>query len=214
MQVDIEQYISALRAGIGAVPPVLMGHRLAGGTHRRMAPLPIRGATPHHADAGHGSLGDVGLSQLPVGQRSAPCRAAIAATPHPTRKHSRSSIRDPTGPIPLTPVGAGLDLGGSPTSQPRPISRIERAEEVWVEEEEWHGEVVQREAAALPEVAAMTEVGQASNGRWSARPPDRSPSAPAARPSRDPLWHDRDAPSSRATYRILTTRPRRDRRPR
>ena len=69
----------------------------------------------------------------------------------------------------------------------------------------------QRDRAALPDLAAMTEVAEAPHGRRVARPP-AVPSALAGL-FPDPSWHAPDAPSSRARvpHRILTTRPRRDR---
>ena len=177
MQVDIEQYISALRAGIGIVPPVLWAIVLLGGPTAGwlLYQFVVQPRTVRMRGSDRSAMW-VCHSCRSVNDLRMPRCYRCDATPDEEALEVIDSR--PTGPIPLTPVGPGLDLGGSPTSLPRPISRIERADEVWVEEEEWHGEVVQREAAALPEVAAMTEVGQASNGRWSARPPGPIPVGP------------------------------------
>ena len=93
----------------------------------------------------------------------------------------------PTGPIRLAPVGSGLDLGSRPNPKPRPISQIERADEVWVEDETMEALQAQRDRAALPDLAAMTEVAEAPHGRRVARPP-AVPSAPAGL-FPDPPWH-------------------------
>ena len=84
----------------------------------------------------------------------------------------------PTGPIPLSPVGPGLDLGRI-ADLPAAADLPDRASRRGV----GRGRGVARRGrparrAALPEVAAMTEVGQASNGRWSARPPGLIPVGP------------------------------------
>ena len=123
---------------------------------------------------------------------------------------------NPTGPIRLTPVGPGLDLGGGRTTNRAPISRIERAEDVWVEDEASRQLQAQQDRAALPDVAAMTEVAEAPHGRRVARPADTRAGRTGPPPSADPLSHDPDVPSSpaRAPHGILTTRPRRDRRAR
>jgi hypothetical protein len=84
----------------------------------------------------------------------------------------------PAGPIRLTPVGPGLDLGGRTTDGPRPISRIERADEVWVEDEAMEALQARQDRAALPDLAAMTEVAEAPGGRRVARPPKPVPVGP------------------------------------
>jgi len=169
VQVDVEQYIQLLRAGIGLVPPVLIAIVLLGGPTAgwllyRFVVQPrnvrMRGGdrTAMWVCASCRSVNDLRMPR---------CYRCDAA---PDEEELEVIDAHPTGPIRLSPVGPGLDLGGPATVRPRPISRIERASEVW-EDEAWQEEVeVRRDRVALPEVAAMTEVGQAANGRWAARP--------------------------------------------
>ena len=57
----------------------------------------------------------------------------------------------PAGPVRLTPVGPGLDLGGaSVVGGPRPITQIGLAPDVWaVEEDDWGAEVEDDQAGPL-----------------------------------------------------------------
>jgi hypothetical protein len=180
VQVDIGYWIETLRVGIAAVPPALIAMVLLGGPTAawllyRFVVQPrssrYRGVDPSAMwiCPSCRSVNDMRLA------RCYRCDAAQADVevidPHPT------------GPIRLTPVGPGLDLGGPgrATGGPRPITRIERAHEVWELDDDWGAEVAE-DRAALPDVAAMTEVVQAPGGRRAARPPS-IPVVPGPRPA-------------------------------
>ena len=90
----------------------------------------------------------------------------------------------PIGPIHLTAVGPGLNLGRRDVASETggaPIARIERAATVWIEDEMWAELEARRDRAAMPDVAAMTELVEAPHGRRLARPPAVIPIAPARR---------------------------------
>jgi hypothetical protein len=119
---------------------------------------------------------------------------------------------DPSGPSRLAPVGPGLNLGAPGTSMrpgPIPILQTQQAAMDTVPRrdttsEDWDEEVGE-DRAALPDVAAMTEVIEVPRMRRSARDPGPIPVGPGrpavARPrrvavvgqSRDP---DDDSPAA------------------
>ena len=192
MQFDFGQLIDTVRAGIGAVPPVIMAIILLGGptagwllyrfvVQPRTARMRLRGLDP---------------SAMWV---CASCRSVNAL--RLSRCYRCDALRldgdlevvdtHPAGPVRLTPVGPGLDLGGPGRSagRPRPISHIDRAPEIWVEQsDEWDGwnteEELEQDRVALPDLAAMTEVP----GRPSVAHPavERPRRAIVAGGSRDP----------------------------
>jgi hypothetical protein len=177
VQVDIEYLINALRAGIGLVPPVLIAIVLLGGptagwllyrfvVQPRTRRLGGKDGTAMWVCPNCRSVNELRM------KRCYRCDAL------PDEEDLEVIDAHPTGPIRLTPVGPGLDLGGPSTPRPRPISKIERAEEVWVEDETWERLEAQQDRAALPDVAAMTEVAEASRGRRASRPPAPIPVGP------------------------------------
>jgi len=192
VQFEIGQLIDTLRAGIGMIPPVLIAIALLGGPTAgwllyRFVVQPrtrrMRGIDP---------------STMWV---CPSCRSVNAMRLHrcyrcdspPIREELEVIHTEPTSPVRLTPVGPGLDLGGPGqlSGRPRPISRIERASEIWVEEsDEWEGwrqDEFAEDRAALPDLAAMTEVVEAP-GRRRSRPIGPTPVGPGrpavARPRR------------------------------
>jgi hypothetical protein len=177
VQVDFEHWITALRAGIGLVPPVLIAIVLLGGPTAGW--LLYRFVVQPRAKR----LGSMDASAMWVcpncrsvnEMRMARCYRCDAS---PADEDLEVIDAHPTRPIRLTPVGPGLDLGGPSTPEHRPISRIERAEDVWVEDETLEALQAKQDRAALPDVAAMTEVAEASHGRRVARPPTPVPVGP------------------------------------
>ncbi len=166
MQFDIGQLIDTFRAGIGAIPPVIMAIALLGGptaswllyrfaVQPRTARMRLRGIDPSAmwVCANCRSVNSLRLSR---------CYRCDAL-----RLDGDLEVVDthPAGPVRLTPVGPGLDLGGPSRAagHPRPISRIDRAPEIWVEQsDEWDGwnteKELERDRASLPDLAAMTEL--------------------------------------------------------
>jgi hypothetical protein len=192
VQVDIEYWFNALQAGIGLVPPVLIAIVLLGGPTAGW--LLYRFVVQPRTRRFGGSDGPsmwVCPSCRSVNQlRMRRCYRCDAL---PDEAEVEVIDARPAGPIPLTPVGPGLDLGGPSTPQPRPISRIERAEEVWVEQETWERLEARRDRAALPDVAAMTEVAEAGHGRRVARPPASIAVGPGRQPTRPAVARPRRA---------------------
>jgi hypothetical protein len=197
VQFEIDQWIATLQAGLGAVPPALVAMILLGGP--TAAWLLYRFVVQPRARRHRGvdpsamwicpSCRSVNAMQLARCYRCDAAQTDVEVIdPHPA------------GPIRLTPVGPGLDLGGSghPAGGPRPITQIGLAPDVWVtEDDDWGAEVV-ADREALPDVAAMTEVVEAPGRRRAPRPPSMPvtpPPKPAvarprravvAGPSRDP----------------------------
>lgn len=181
MQFEIDHWIATLQAGLGAVPPALVAMILLGGP--TAAWLLYRFVVQPRARRYRGidpsamwicpSCRSVNAMQLARCYRCDAAQADVEVIdPHPT------------GPIRLTPVGPGLDLGGSGRAAggPRPITQIGRAPDVWaVEDDNWGAEVAE-DRAALPDVAAMTEVVEAPGRRRGARPPSM-PVTPPPRPA-------------------------------
>lgn len=177
MPFDVDYWITALRAGIGLVPPILIAIVLLGGP--TAAWLLYRFVVQPRAKR-LGSMDAAAMWVCPncrsVNElRMSRCYRCDAS---PAEEELEVIDAHPTGPIRLTPVGPGLDLGGPAAKEPRPISRIERADEVWVEDEALEALQAQQDRAALPDVAAMTEVAEAPHGRRLARPPTPVPVGP------------------------------------
>jgi hypothetical protein len=184
VQVEFEHWITALRAGVGLVPPVLIAIVLLGGptaawllyrfvVQPRTRRLSRLDAAALWVCPNCRSVNELRLSR---------CYRCDAS-----RDEADLEVIDahPTGPIRLAPVGSGLDLGSRPNPKPRPISQIERADEVWVEDETMEALQAQRDRAALPDLAAMTEVAEAPHGRRVGRPPavPVGPGRPVSRPA-------------------------------
>ena len=166
MQVDIGQLIDTIRAGIGAIPPVIMAIILLGGptaswllyrfvVQPRTMRMRMRALDPSAmwVCANCRSVNALRLSRCYRGDA------------RPVKGELEVVETHPAGPVRLTPVGPGLDLGGLGVAagRPRPISHIDRAQEIWVEQsDEWEGwnteRELERDRAALPDLAAMTEV--------------------------------------------------------
>jgi hypothetical protein len=179
VQFDITHLIEALRAGVDLIPPpiiamVLLGGPTAGWLLYRYVVQP-RSSRMHGVDAS-------ALWVCPS------CRSVNGM--HMARCYRCDSLPDeadlevvdphPAGPVTVLPVGPGLDLGGGgrPTTRPRPVTQIERAETVWSEDED--------DRTALPDVAAMTEVAEVPGRRRSARPPTPIPVGPGRPPVNRP----------------------------
>lgn len=166
MQFEIGQLIETIRAGVGAVPPVIVAIVLLGGptagwllyrfvVQPRTMRMRMRGLDPSAmwACANCRSVNALRLSR---------CYRCDAL---PLEGELEVVDTHPAGPIRLAPVGPGLDLGGPgpPAGRSRPISHIERAPEIWAEQsDEWEGwnteEELEQDRAVLPDLAAMTEV--------------------------------------------------------
>jgi hypothetical protein len=189
VQLDIGHLIDALRAGISAVPPVLIAIALLGGPtaawllyrfvvqprNRRM-----RGLDPSAmwVCPNCRSVNDLRLTR---------CYRCDSA---PIDEDIEVIDTHPEGPVPMVPVGPGLNLGGSSkiTQLPRPITQIGRADDVWVEDDAWNEADAGIDRAALPDVAAMTEVVEAPARRRANRLPASMPvtpgrATPAPRPA-------------------------------
>jgi hypothetical protein len=169
VQFDIGQLIDTIRAGIGAVPAALIAMILLGGptagwllyrfvVQPRTIRMRLRGVD-RAAMWICANCRSVNALRLPRCYR---CDAL------PLEGELEVIDTQPAGPVRLTPVGPGLDLGGpSPAmGRTRPISHIDRAPEIWAEQsDEWEGwnteEELARDRAALPDLAAMTEVVEA-----------------------------------------------------
>jgi hypothetical protein len=195
LQLPIGEWIESLRAGIGLVPPALIAMVLLGGP--TAAWLLYRFVV-----------------QPRTARQRAFERAAFWVCPNCRsvndfrlarcyRCDSRPADADleviearPWGPRRLNPVGPGLDLGGPrPLRQPRPITRIDTASPGWESVVEpwddtgtgWDREF-EEDRAAVPDMAAMTEVIEAPGRRRTARPPSSIPVGPGrpavARPRR------------------------------
>jgi hypothetical protein len=187
VDVPIGEWIDALRAGIRLVPPPLMAIVLLGGPTAvwllyhfvvqprtvRIARLRVYERTAFWVCANCRSVNDYRLVR---------CYRCDA---EPVAEDLEVIDAFPSGPRPLPPVGPGLNLGATaPATRPAPILSIEAVSAAMepVEESE------EKDLAALPDVAAMTEVIEAPRRRRSARQPGPirvAPSRPAvARPRR------------------------------
>jgi hypothetical protein len=195
LQLPIAEWIDSLRAGIGLVPPALIAIVLLGGptagwllyrfvVQPRTARQRAFERNAYWVCPNCRSVNDFRLTRC-YRCDSRPADAdleVIDAQPGTTRR--------------LTPVGPGLDLGGPRRlPRPRPLSSLEtqsagweQVVEPWVNDQDTWDEELEMDRAALPDVAAMTEVIEAQGRRRIARPPtsiSSGPSRPAvARPRR------------------------------
>lgn len=188
MQLPIEEWIESLRIGIGLVPPaliamVLLGGPTAGWLLYRYVVQPRTARMRAFARAtlwvcpNCRSVNDLRL------------RRCYRCDAQPADEDLELIDAHPSGPRRLTPVGpgAGLDLGGPrPMPRPRPVSSLELPSagwetnaSAWVAEadEEWE-EDLEEDRAALPDIAAMTEVVEAQGRRRALRPPTSIPVGP------------------------------------
>ena len=181
VQFDLGAFIETVRAGIGMIPPVLIAIALLGGP--TLGWLLYRFAVQPRTRRMRG-LDPATMWVCPS------CRSVNALRNARCYRCDSPSIEEelevihtePASPIRLAPVGPGLNLGGpGAAGDPRPISRIERAPEVWVEEsDEWEGweqEEFEEDRAAVPDLAAMTEVPEGP-GRQRSRPGGPIPVGP------------------------------------
>jgi hypothetical protein len=177
VQGDLEHWITALRAGLGLVPPMIIAIVLLGGptaawllyryvVQPRSERLSGMDASAMWVCPNCRSVNELRMSR---------CYRCDAS---PAEEELEIIDAHPTGPIRLTPVGPDVDIGGRPVPGPRPLSRIERAEDVWVEDDALEALQARQDRAALPDVAAMTEVAEAPHGRRVARPPTPVPVGP------------------------------------
>ena len=182
MQFDIGHWIEALRAGMGIVPAALVAMVLLGGP--TAAWLLYRFVVQPRSSRYHGA--DPSSMWICASCRSVNDLRLVRCYRCDAPQQDVEVIDPNPGPVRLTPVGPGLDLGGaSVIGGPRPITQIGLAPDVWaVEEDDWGAEV-EEDQAALSEVAAMTEVAAAPGGRGAARAPDM-PVAPPPRPPATP----------------------------
>ena len=192
MQVDLEYWISLLRAGIGLVPPVLIAIVLLGGPTAGwlLYRFVVQPRTRRFGRTDGSSMWVCPNCRSVNELRMRRCYRCDAL---PDATDFEVIDPQPAGPIRLTPVGPGLDLGGPSTPRPLPISQIERAEEVWVDDLTWERLEARRDRAALPDVAAMTEVAEASRGRRVARPPAPVAVGPGRQPTRPAVARPRRA---------------------
>ena len=193
VQVEIEYWFNALRAGIGLVPPVLIAIVLLGGPTAGWLLYRFVVQPRTRRRFGRSDAASMWVCPNCRSVNELRMRRCYRCDALPDEAEIEVIDARPTGPVRLTPVGPGLDLGGPSTPRPRPISRIERAEEVWVEDETWERLEARRDRAALPDVAAMTEVAEASHGRRVARAPAPIPVGPGRQASRPAVARPRRA---------------------
>jgi hypothetical protein len=195
VQLPIGEWVEALRAGIGLVPPALIAMVLLGGptagwllyrfvVQPRSMRLRAYDGAAFWVCPSCRSVNDI---------RRRWCYRCDA---EPSEEDIEFIDAHPIGPRRLTPVGPGLDLGGPrPLLRPRSVSSLETQSAGWeteasawvTESGDWNEEV-EEDRAALPEIAAMSEVMEAPGRRRSARPPTSIPVGPGrpavARPRR------------------------------
>jgi hypothetical protein len=182
VELPFGEWIDALRAGLGVVPPALLAIVLLAGPtalwllyHFVVEPRVSRMRTlelaPFWVCASCRSVNDSGLA------RCYRCDAEPV-------EELEVIDAEPSGPSRLTPVGPGLNFGASGTpTRPGPGSFPILQPHPTVLEPELEEDLV-----ALPDVAAMTEVIEMPHIRRSARKPGAVPVGPgrpaAARPRR------------------------------
>jgi hypothetical protein len=158
---EFEQLINTIRAGIGMVPPVVIAIVLLGG--------PTAGWLLYRFVVQPRNMRMLGIDRTAMWV-CPECRSVNGLLMDRCYRCDSTPLEDklelidarPEGPVPLTAVGPGLDLD-RPAARPRPISLIERIEE---------------DRAALPDLAAMTEVAEASGGGRPTRPSGPVPVGP------------------------------------
>ena len=188
MQFEIGEWIESLRVGVGLIPPALVAMVLLGGP--TAAWLLYRFVVQPRSTRFYGV--DPSAMWICASCRSVnDLRLARCYRCDSARVDAGVEVIEthPAGPVRLTPVGPGLDLGGTGRAAgiPRPITQIERAPEVWAAEDDDWGAEIEDDRATLPDVAAMTEVVEAAGRGRPARPPAAIPVGPGpavARPRR------------------------------
>ena len=198
MQLPIGEWFESLRVGIGLVPPALIAIVLLGG--------PTAGWLLYHFVVQPRGARSRGFDRA----RFWVCPSCRSVNDFRLRRCYRCDAQpagddlevidaQPSGPRRMTPVGPGLNFGApTPMPRPRPVSSLETPAAGWetgmsawvaeVEDEEEWDEELEEDRAALPDLAAMTEVIEAPGRRRSARPPTSIPVGPGrpavARPRR------------------------------
>jgi hypothetical protein len=197
VQLPIGDWIDNLRAGIALVPPALIAMVLLGGptagwllfrfvVQPRTARLRTFNRATLWVCPNCRSVNDLRL------------RRCYRCDAQPADEDLEVIEAHPSGPRRLMPVGPGLDLGGPrQLPRPRPVSRLEMPSagwetdtSAWTDEadEAWGDDLEEADRAAMPDVAAMTEVVEAPGRRRIARPPTSIPVGPGrpavARPRR------------------------------
>jgi hypothetical protein len=196
VELPFGEWIDTIRAGLGLVPPALLAVVLLGGptalwllyhivVEPRVNRMRVLEMAPFWVCVSCRSVND---------SRLARCYRCDA---EPVEYELEIIEAEPSGPGPVAPVGPGLNLGASasaarpgpgsiPILQPRPtasdaVPRWNAVSQEWDEEPE-------EDRAALPDVAAMTEVIEVPSMRRSARKPEPVPVGPGrpavARPRR------------------------------
>jgi hypothetical protein len=182
--VPFGEWLDALRAGIGLVPPALIAMVLLGGPTAVW--LLYRFLVQPHA----ARMRAIDRAQGPMFWVCPDCRSVneigrrwcYRCDAEPYEDELELIEADPPAARPLIPVGPGLDLGG-PRPRPRPVASLESQAAGWetdtwaweTEDEEWEDEwedeweaESEEDRATLPDMAAMTEVVQAPGRRRSA----------------------------------------------
>ena len=194
MELPFGEWINTLRAGLGVVPPTVLAMILLGGptafwllyhfvVEPRVNRMRVLERAPFWVCASCRSVNDARLFR---------CYRCDA---EPVEDDLEVIEADPAGPTRLAPVEPGLNLGAPATSmrpgsipilQPQPaashtVPRMDTPVEEWDEK-------VDDDHAALPDVAAMTEVIEVPRRRRSARSSEPIPVGPGrpavARPRR------------------------------
>ena len=183
MQFEIGEWIEALRLGIGEIPAALIAMVLLGGP--TAAWLLYRFVVQPRSSRYHG-VDPSAMWICPSCRSVNDLRLARCYRCDAAQVDADVEVIDPqpAGPVRLTPVGPGLDLGGSGRGRgaPRPITQIERASEVWAADDSSWATGIEEDRSALPDVAAMTEVVEATGSRRASRPPASIPVGPGPRP--------------------------------
>jgi hypothetical protein len=186
VELPFGEWIDALRAGLGLVPPALLAIVLLGGptafwllyvfvVEPRVARMRVLEMAPFWVCSSCRSVNAARLAR---------CYRCDA---EPAEDELEIIEADPSGPSRLAPVGPGLSFGASgtparpgpgsiPILQPQPtalepVPRWDTVSEDWDEE-------LEEDRAAIPDVAAMTEVIEAPRMRRSVRKPGPIPVGP------------------------------------
>jgi hypothetical protein len=173
VELPFEEWIDAMRAGLGLVPPALLAIVLLAGptalwllytfvVEPRVHRMRVLELAPFWVCASCRSVND---------SRLARCYRCDAV---PVEDELEVIDAEASGPSRLTPVGPGLNFGASGTpTQPGPGSfPILQPRTSSLEPE------IEEDLAALPDVAAMTEVIEMPHMRRSARNPGAVPVGP------------------------------------
>jgi hypothetical protein len=181
VELPFGEWIDALRAGLGVVPPALLAIVLLGGptafwllyhfvVEPRVARMRVLEMAPFWVCASCRSVNDARLAR---------CYRCDA---EPVEDELEIIDAEPSGPTRLTPVGPGLNFGAAPSpSRPGPGSFPILQPHTSAFEPEF-----EEDRAALPDVAAMTEVIEAPRTRRSARRPGPVPVGPGRPPAAQP----------------------------